>query len=95
MSNDSLDIIARQIKLLKEKKELDYSDTKRLEILIKMQRLILEKPTEIIRQDDEIYTDLQVLRAIKKQKPKEKKVTKKKATNGKKKKTTSRSSTSN
>lgn len=66
MGNDSLDIIAREINLLKEKKSLDYADTKRLEILIKMQRLIHNTPTEIIQIDEDIYTDGEVLRAIKK-----------------------------
>jgi len=101
MANDSLEIIAREIKHLKEKKKLDYADTKRLEILIKMQRLILNTPTEIIQIEDQIYTDNEVLRAIKKKPvkkrktPIKKKVTKKKATsNGKKKKASPRAKAS-
>lgn len=101
MANDSLVIIAREITLLKEKKSLDFADTKRLEILIKMQQLINNSPTEIIKIEEDIYTDNEVLSAIKKTTPKpikkkvvrkkaptKKKVTKKATTNGKKKKTT-------
>lgn len=84
MSNESLDIIAREITNLKSKTTLDYSDTKRLEILIKMQRLILNTPTEIIRIEDDIYTDHEVMQVIKK------KVKLNKVTNGKTKKATSR-----
>ena len=64
MSNDSLDIIAREISHLKKKDQLDYADTKRLEILVKMQRLILNTPTEIIAVEDVVYTDREVLSVI-------------------------------
>jgi len=97
MANDTLEIIAREIGLLKAKDELDYANTKRLEILIKMQRLILNTPTEIIQIEDQVYTDKEVLRTIKKKTPKKKvtkKVTKKKASNGKTKKRATRAKTS-
>ena len=107
MANDTLEIIAREITHLKDKEKLDYADTKRLEILIKMQRLILNTPTEIIQIEDQIYTDNEVLRSIKKdkkakeklqkarKKATKKKVTKKKVTiNGKKKKASPRAKTS-
>ena len=108
MANDSLDIIAREISHLKKKDKLDYADTKRLEILIKMQRLILNTPTEIIAIEDAVYTDNDVIRVIEKDKKakekklkarkktvKKKKVTKKKVTsNGKKKKASPRAKSS-
>lgn len=77
--SDDLDIIDREIKKLKEMENLDWTDTKRLEILIKMKRLLLNQPTEII-QEDYNYTDREVLSVIKKGKKADGKKTPKKAT---------------
>ena len=88
MANDSLVIIAREISHLKDKKKLDYADTKRLEILIKMQRLILNTPTEIIQIEDQVYTDLEVLRRIEKDKKEKEKQLKARQKAAKKKKLT-------
>lgn len=60
---DTLSLIKREIETLKEKSlnsTLDYTDTKRLEILIKMDKLIYESKEKVDISADDEYTDEEV-----------------------------------
>lgn len=67
-NQNTLDIIRGEIEELKSRSKtsgLSYAETKKLETLVKIKNLVLEKPTEIIRNDyDESYTDKEVLQFL-------------------------------
>jgi hypothetical protein len=73
-ATDTLEIIERQITSLKAKETLDMIDVRRLDMLMRLRQVILEKPTEItVTREFQDYTEKEILNTLKPRKPNGKK----------------------